>query len=586
MKTNSSGEPARAALSGPRVEGVKKDLQRQILVQIAAVTGGLAPDDYVKAWWEWYHNLASNPDRQRQLTRKALDQLLDTFLFSAVAASGYPLSPGHGEEGFTSATWSLWPFNTLARAYANWASWWRQALGEVGSSPDLARAAFAGRLLVESVSPANFLPTNPELLGRTMAESGRNLLRGLRYWLQDLRYLVEGGRDPGAGEFVIGGNLATTPGKVVFRNHLIELIQYAPQTRAVHAEPVLIVPAWIMKYYILDLSRQNSLVRYLVENGHTVFIISWKNPGAVDRDLGWADYLRLGFLDALSAVNRIIPDSKVHAAGYCIGGTLLASAAALLASKGDERLATVSLLASLVDFSEPGELSVFISPSQVALLEALMHTSGVLEGSRMRAAFTLLRSRELLWQPAVRTYLAGERTQFSDLMAWNADGTRMPWRMHSEYLERLYLRNALARGELTVAGESVDLEALRAPMFVVGTESDHVAPWRSVYRVRNLTRSPDYTFVLTNAGHNGGIVSGLQHPRRKHRVLTLSGKKEVPPPEEWFHATKSVPGSWWPVWQKWLRARSDRTLRPARNVPEVTDEAGPLPDAPGSYVHR
>jgi polyhydroxyalkanoate synthase len=561
---------------------IQKDLNRSLLAQIAAVTGGLAPDDYLNAWWEWYLNLATHPDRQQTLFRSALEKLCDTWLFFALASSGRPLPPGRPELGFTAQAWNLWPYNTMARAYANWAHWWREALAAAGSSPNLKRAGFAGQLLIDAASPLNFLPTNPELLQKTIADSGRNLVRGARYWLEDLRAAVTGQRTRVSRRYVVGKDVAVTPGKVVFRNRLIELLQYAPRTQSVHAEPVLIMPAWIMKYYILDLAPERSLVRYLVEQGHTVFMISWKNPGAADRDLGLDDYLQLGFLDALAAVTRIVPNTKVHAAGYCIGGTLLAIGAALLAGRGDTRLATVSLLASLVDFSEPGELSVFISPSQVALLEALMHRSGVLESERMSAAFALLRSRDLLWKPAVQTYFAGERPKLTDLMAWNADGTRMPWRMHSEYLELLYLRNSLARGELIICGQRIDLAAIRSPMFVVGTEADHVTPWRSVYRVRNLTSSTDYTFLLTTAGHNGGIVSGPTHPKRKYRVLELMNDAKSPVPDEWLRTTPTSQGSWWPVWQKWLHAHSAPTLRPAR----IVDAAADLPDAPGCYVRE
>ncbi len=357
-------------------------------------------------------------------------------------------------------------------------------------------------------------------------------------------------------------------------------MQYAPQTPTVYAEPVLLTPAWIMKYYILDLSPRNSLVRYLVEKGHTVFVISWKNPTAADRDLALQDYVQLGFLDALTEVTRIIPDRKVHAVGYCIGGTLLTIAAALLAARGKFTLASLNLLAVLVDFSEPGELSAFISPGHLALLEALMHHKGVLESDRMAAAFTLLRSQDLLWTPAVATYVRGERPKITDLMAWNADGTRMPWRMHSEYLERLYLKNELARGQLTMGGERIDLSTLRAPMFVVGTETDHVTPWRSVYRTRGLTRSSDFTFVLTSGGHNAGIVSGPEHPRRRYRLLTWKNEEAVTlAPDDWLATTPVQASSWWGAWQRWLAQHSDAERQPARPVTGTED-------APGQYVHE
>ncbi|HUL19314.1 MAG TPA: alpha/beta fold hydrolase, partial [Steroidobacteraceae bacterium] len=493
---------------------LRAHVERNLRAQLAALTGGLAPDDYARAWWEWYLNVATHPPRQAELARSAYERMLDSWHFATQAASGQPLPPGHEDKGFGDPAWNVWPFNVYARAYNNWASWWHQALMHHGSTDHgLTRASFAGRLLIDAASPANFLQTNPELLKKTVAESGHNLIRGLKHWVEDVQRMAGGGgRAPANEQFTVGKDVAVTPGRVVYRNRLIELLQYSPQTPHVYAEPVLITPAWIMKYYILDLSPKNSLVRYLVEKGHTVFMISWKNPDAADRDLGLEDYVRLGFLDALAEVRRIVPDHKVHAVGYCIGGTLLAIAAALLAARRDHSLASVSLFAAQADFSEPGELSVFITPSQIAMLEAMMNKTGVLESERMGGAFALLRSRDLMWGPAVEQYVKGERPKVNDLMAWNADGTRMPCRMHSEYLERLYLKNELASGDFTLGGEPVDLRKLHLPMFVVGTETDHVAPWHSVYKLRGLTRSTDYTFLLTSGGHNAGIVSGPVHP--------------------------------------------------------------------------
>ena len=569
----------------------KAQVERHLRAQLAALTGGLAPEDYLNAWWDWYLGVATEPKRQAQLAHSAYEKILDSWQFFARAAGGAPLPPGGGDLGFSDAAWNVWPFNVYARAYANWVSWWQQAL-ELAPAPDspdpqAARRSFAGRLLLEAASPANFLHTNPELLNKTAAESGQNLIRGLKHWLEDAQRVVAGGgRAPGTEQFVVGKDVAVTPGKVVFRNRLIELLQYAPQTAAVYAEPILITPAWIMKYYILDLSPRNSLVRYLVEQGHTVFMISWKNPDAGDREFSIDDYVQFGFLDALAAVRRLVPHRQVHAVGYCIGGTLLAMAAAALAADDDRSLATMTLLAAQTDFSEPGELSVFITPGQIGMLEAMMHKSGVLESERMSAAFALLRSRDLMWTPAVDQYMRGERPQLNDLMAWNADGTRMPWRMHSEYLERLYLRNELAAGTFTVQGERVNLAAVRLPMFVVGTETDHVAPWRSAYKVRGLTRSCDYTFLLTSGGHNAGIVSGPVHPRRRHRVLTWKDPATTLSPEEWLKSAPRHEGSWWPAWQRWLVEHSAAQQEPARAPATYVAEGAAAPeDAPGSYVH-
>ncbi len=581
--SKTSADPRIAGDSAQPSADARREAERALRAQLAALSGGLAPEDYAQAWWQWYLNLAAHPDRQQALARSAYEKLLDGWQFAARAASGEPLTPGHEGHGFGHPAWNLWPFNVYARAYGNWAAWWQQALEPApgGTTAALDRARFAGRTLLEAASPANYLHTNPELLERTAAESGRNLVRGLKNFLEDAERAVRGGRAPGTEQFEVGRDVAVTPGKVVFANRLIELIQYAPQTETVHATPVLITPAWIMKYYILDLSPRNSLVRYLVEQGFTVFMISWKNPVAADRELGMDDYVQLGFLDALAELRRRIPGEAVHAVGYCIGGTLLSIAAAALAARGDAALASVSLFAAQTDFAEPGELSVFITPSQIAMLEAMMHKSGVLESERMGGAFALLRSRDLLWTPAVQQYLKGERAGMNDLMAWNADGTRMPWRMHSEYLERLYLNNELAAGTFTVQGARIDLAALTLPMFVVGTETDHVAPWRSVYKVRALTRSTDYTFLLTSGGHNAGIVSGPAHPKRRHRMLTWHNARDALAPQAWLELAPLHAGSWWPAWATWLAAHSGGRRVPARSFGA---DAAALPDAPGSYV--
>ncbi len=583
MTSHSNKKSGTSSAPGPEA---KANVERNLRAQLAALTGGLAPDDYARAWWEWYLNVATHPPRQADLARSAYEKMLDSWQFAAQAASGEPLSPAHAgsdSKEFADPAWNVWPFNVYARAYNNWASWWHQALTHQGSTDHgLSRASFAGRLLIDAASPANFLQTNPELLKKTVAESGQNLIRGLKHWVEDVERMASGrGRSPTAEQFEVGKDVAITPGKVVFRNRLIELLQYSPQTPKVYAEPVLITPAWIMKYYILDLSPRNSLVRYLVEKGHTVFMISWKNPDAADRDLGLQDYVQLGFLDALAEVRRIIPEQKVHAVGYCIGGTLLTIAAALLAARADHSLASVSLFAAQADFSEPGELSVFITPSQIAMLEAMMSKTGVLESERMGGAFALLRSRDLMWGPAVAQYVRGERPQLNDLMAWNADGTRMPCRMHSEYLERLYLKNELATGDFSLDGTPVELKKIRLPMFVVGTETDHVAPWHSVYKLRGLTRSSDYTFLLTSGGHNAGIVSGPVNPKRRHRLLTWSDATTALTAEQWHKRAPLHEGSWWPAWEHWLATHSAVEQLPAR---VVTEPAGALGDAPGSYV--
>jgi polyhydroxyalkanoate synthase len=424
---------------------------------------------------------------------------------------------------------------------------------------------FAVRMLLDASAPSNYLGANPELLALTQSEKGQNLVRGVKNWLEDIKNTLDGAAPTGTNEFEVGRTVAITPGKVIFRNELIELIQYSPATKTTHAEPLLIVPAWIMKYYILDLSPRNSLVKFLVDQGHTVFMVSWKNPSPSDRDVSMEDYVTKGFRAALDAVTSVVPNRKVHSVGYCIGGTLLSIGAALLAHERDERLASITLFAAQADFSEPGELAYFINANQLAMLEATMYKKGVLESAQMGGAFALLRSRDLVWQPIINNYLKGQRDTMIDLMAWNADGTRMPYRMHTEYLNRLYLNNELATNKFSLNGQLITLSDISVPMFVVGTETDHVAPWTSVYKIGNLVRSDDYSFLLTSGGHNAGIIAGPVHPKRHFRLKTTGLNAAHIGTEQWLQTTEKQQGSWWPVWQHWLAAHSSGQTKPPHN---------------------
>jgi polyhydroxyalkanoate synthase len=569
-----------------------RDFDREFRAQVAQMTAGLAPTAIGTAWADWAAHLTLSPAKQRELLQQATERMQDTWAFALRALAGQPAPPTEGLDGeadrrFGAPEWSQYPFNVLARAYQNAVALTRDAVADVEGVSEYhdMLLQFASRMLLESASPANFLATNPELLAQTAAERGQNLVRGLENFGEDLLRTLKNEPPVGAEEFKVGETVAATPGKVVFRNELMELIQYEPATRDVHAEPVLIVPAWIMKYYILDLSPRNSMIRYLVGQGHTVFAMSWKNPVKADREIGMDDYLAKGFVAALDAVTAIVPGRKVHAVGYCIGGTLLAIGAAAMARDGDDRLASVTLFAAQTDFTEPGELAFFINPSQLAMLEASMHRKGVLESRQMGGAFALLRARDLIWQPIVTNYLKGKREPMIDLMAWNADGTRMPWRMHSEYLYRLFLDNELATNRFPVGGRLVRLSDIRVPMFVVGTEADHVAPWKSVYKIDNLVRSDDFTFLLTAGGHNAGIVCGPVHPKRHYRIKTRRLADSHLAPEEWVEAATKHEGSWWPALQKWLAAHSTGKAKPPA-MGAARKGYAVLEDAPGQYVRQ
>jgi len=569
-----------------------QDIDRDFRAQVAQMTAGLAPTAFTTAWSDWVSHLALSPSKQREVQRNAMVRAGDTWMFALRALAGTPTSPAEGLDGdadrrFAAEPWNQFPFNVFARAYQNNVALMNEAVRGVSgvSEYHTQLLEFAARMLADSTSPSNFLASNPELLALTQEEQGQNLARGFKNLIEDLGRTLKGGAPAGTEEFEVGKNVAVTPGKVVFRNELIELIQYEPTTPSVHAEPVLVVPAWIMKYYILDLSPRNSMVKYLVDQGHTVFMMSWKNPDEKDRDLGMDDYLEKGFVAALDAVCTIVPKRKVHAVGYCIGGTLLAIGAAALARSKDERLASITMFAAQTDFSEPGELAFFVNPSQLAMLEATMHKKGVLESRQMGGAFAMLRARDLLWQPIVSQYLKGQRDRMIDLMAWNADGTRMPWRMHSEYLYRLYLDNELATNRFPVGGKTVRLSDIGVPMFVVGTEADHVAPWKSVYKVDNLVRSDDLTFLLTAGGHNAGIVAGPVHPKRHYRMRTRRLADPHLAPDDWIEAAPKSDGSWWPAWQQWLAAHSSTKVKPPA-IGAAGKGYPAIDEAPGRYVRQ
>jgi polyhydroxyalkanoate synthase subunit PhaC len=554
----------------------------------AQFTAGLSPLTLISAYMNWAAHLAFSPGKRLQLADKAArkwSRLANHALRQALKDDAEPcIEPLPQDHRFGDPAWRQPPFSLIYQSFLLIQQWWHNATTGLRGVPvqDQDIVAFATRQALDVVAPSNFLVTNPLVLERTLREAGMNLVRGWQNLLEDWDTAVGRRPPPGADHFRVGQAVAITPGKVVYRNRLIELIQYAPATESVHPEPVLIVPAWIMKYYILDLSPQNSLVRYLVEQGYTVFIISWKNPGPEDRDLTLEDYRTLGIMGALDAVGAIVPNAKVHATGYCLGGTLLAIAAATLARDGDNRLATTTFFAAQTDFTEAGELMLFINESQIAFLEDAMWVQGFLSTTQMAGAFQLLRSNDLIWSRMISDYLMGERQPMIDLMAWNADATRMPYRMHSEYLRRLFLENALAEGKYETDGRVIALSELQGPAFVVATERDHVSPWRSVYKL-NLLSNAEMTFVLTSGGHNAGVVSEPGHPGRSYRISTKPRNGNYVGPDLWLARSMHKQGSWWPEWIAWLTAHSNAPVGPP-SLGLSTGKYAAITDAPGEYV--
>jgi polyhydroxyalkanoate synthase len=554
------------------------DLDRRLHVWQSRFTGGTSPTTVGLAVLDWAVHAANSPFQTAALGRTAITQWLR--LGSALLGGEQAIAPGPGDRRFANPAWSRRPYDLLTQAVLLGEEWCDGAVRAApGVGPENERiVAFTIRQWLDLISPSNVPWLNPEVIKATRASKGGNLLTGVGNFLRD--QAAAHGVAPPAEGFVVGEDVAATPGKVVFRNALIELIQYAPSTPEVGGEPVLFVPAWIMKYYILDLSPGNSMVRWLVGQGHTVFMISWRNPGKAMADTSLDDYRTEGVMAAIDAVNGICGEAKIHAAGYCLGGSLLTIAAAAMARDGDKRLASLSLFAAQVDFTEAGELQLFITEDQLAFLNDIMRTQGFLDSAQMGGAFQMLQSNDLVWSHAIHDYLLGEHPAPFDLMAWNADGTRLPARMHIEYLRRLFLDNDLAEGRFPVAGRPLELGDIKQPMFVVGTEKDHIAPWRSVFKLHQFNDG-ELSFVLTSGGHNAGVVSEPGHPHRHFRIRVREAGARTLGPDEWQGDTAAQDGSWWLAWAAWLARRTSGQIDPpSMGAPGST----PLCDAPGVYV--
>ncbi len=565
-----------------------QEVDRAVRAGIARLTGGLAPTALAGAFLDWAVHLAASPGKQLNLMAQAMTAAVDDAIFAGRCARDAASDPcgcalPH-DNRFRAPEWQRFPFNTFVHTFLSVERWWEAATtGVRGASTQHENVmTFVARQVLDTAAPSNFLLTNPAALERTGAECGMNLLRGFSNLLEDVRRAATGAGPAGTEAFAVGKSVATAPGKIVHRTALAEIIQYEPTTERVRPEPIVIVPAWIMKYYILDLSPGNSLVRFLTEQGFTVFMISWKNPGVEDRDVGFDDYRKQGVLPAIAAATAITGARRVHAVGYCLGGTLLAIAAAAMAREHDDRLASLSFLAAQVDFSEAGELMLFINESQVAFLEDMMWARGYLDARQMAGAFQLLRSNDLIWSRVVRDYLMGERSTPIDIMAWNADATRMPYRMHSEYLRSLFLDNDLAEGRFLVDDRPITVHDIRVPVFAVGTERDHVAPWRSVFKFHFLADA-EIAFVLTNGGHNAGILSEPGHEQRHFRIGLHRHGEHYVDPDSWLAANPYREGSWWPAWSAWLAQRSGTPVA-APSLGREHGEFAPLEEAPGGYV--
>jgi polyhydroxyalkanoate synthase len=546
---------------------------------MARLTGGLSPNALALAYLDWATHLAATPRKQVELLNEAIRSAarLGNFASPQAARTETDLQ----DECFSASAWAKWPFSFMAQAFHLQQQWWQTATTGVPgvSAKHEELVAFMAREFLDAAAPSNFPLTNPEIFWRTFQTGGRNLVQAFEKFVADSQRAAEGLPLTGIENFAAGQTVAVTPGNVVFRNELIELIQYTPMASAVRPEPVLLVPSWLRKYYIFDLSPQNSLVKFLIEQGFTVFMISWKNPRQEDRDLGLEDYRTLGVTEALDAIGAIAPYQKVHAAGHGLGGTLLSIATAAMARDHDERLATLTLLAAQTDFAEAGELSRFVDESQVAFAEDLMRKHGFLDPRQMADVCDMLEAKDQVVSRAVRQYLVEEQATMTDLSAWNADAMRVPFRLHSDCLRKLFLGNDFALGHLSAAGQPVRLCDIRVPVFAVGSERDHIAPWRSTYEIAQRVNG-QVTYLLTSGGHTSTVLSKPDYPDGYR--IGPANPSDVGP-ERFLAEAQQKTGPWWPDWVAWLSSYSGPVnILQAMGAPQ---SGYPVLDAaPGTYV--
>ncbi len=476
-------------------------------------------------------------------------------------------------------------YDYLRQHYLMTSSWMQDAVDRLDDDLDphtQEKLHFYTRQWLNAMAPSNFLITNPEVLKAALESNGETILRGF----QNLKEDIERGKGRLAisttdnKAFKVGENIAATPGKVVYQNNLMQLLQYTPQTEQVYETPLLLIPAWINKFYIFDMQQKNSFVRWLVEQGYTVFVISWVNPDARHKRKTFEHYMQEGLLQALNVVREITGSKDAHCVGYCLGGTLLATTLAYLQACGEANsVKSATYLTTMIDFSEPGELGVFIDEEQISALEQKMEKKGYLDGSDMATTFSLLRPNNMIWSFVVNNYLMGKEPFPFDLLYWNSDSTRMPAAMHSYYLRNMYQKNRLAEGALKLAGKAIDLTMIKTPSYLLSTCEDHIAPWKSTFAATRLYGG-DTTFVLAGSGHVAGVIN--PPVKQKYGYWTGDSPKGKDP-ELWLRNAKQHPGSWWEHWHQWAQKRTDKKQVTAR-VPGSIKAYPALADAPGSYV--
>jgi polyhydroxyalkanoate synthase len=568
------GGRALAAYLKPREEGRASNDLAEEMTEVFKTLG------HVAEYW------LADPQRAVELQTRLGRAYLDLWASSVKRLTGEETAPvaepAANDKRFSDPEWSSNQFyDFLKQAYLLSTQWANRLVSDAATLDPHTRqkAEFYVRQITNALSPSNFVLTNPELLRETLTSNADNLVRGMRMLAEDIE--TGGGdlkiRQSDSSMFAVGRNLATTPGKVIFQNELMQLIQYAPSTAAALKRPLLIVPPWINKFYVLDLTAEKSFIKWCVDQGLTVFCISWVNPDAGLAQKSFEDYVRQGPLAALDAIKQATGEEEVHTVGYCVGGTLLAVTLAALAAWGDKRIVSATLFAAQVDFTNAGDLKVFVDEEQVAAVERRMAERGFLEGKSMATVFNILRSNDLLWPYVINNYLKGKAPFPFDLLYWNSDATRLPAANHSFYLRNCYLDNKLAKGEVTIADTPIDLKAIKIPIYNLATREDHIAPAKSVLLGSTLFGGK-VKYVLAGSGHIAGVVNPPDKNKYQYWTGPLRRDADV---DAWLAKATEHPGSWWPDWLAWLK-RQDPTEAPAR-VPGA-GKLKPIEDAPGSYV--
>ena len=589
--TSSSSEfdPGKLADTVAAVSNQCHDIFQDFLNQQGtADSASLDPLGLGQAYLDFTASMMKNPEKLVEAQMQAWNAYANLWLGTANRVLGKdsdPVAvPEKGDRRFKHEAWEDNPFfDFIKQSYLVTANAIQNVVADAEGmdEKDARKLQFYTQQFIDTFSPSNFAMTNPQVLEATIESNGENLVKGLQNFCEDFD------KDKGQlrirmtdqDAFELGKNVATTPGKVVFQNDMLQLIQYTPLTEEVNKTPLLIIPPWINKYYILDLQEKNSLIRYQLEQGHTVFVVSWVNPDESLRDKDFENYVMEGALAAIDAIEQATGESEINAIGYCIGGTLLAATLAYMEQKQDNRVKSATFYVTLMDFSEPGDLGVFIDEQQVSGLEQEMNERGYLDGSQMATTFNMLRSNDLIWSFYVNNYLLGKEPFPFDLLYWNSDSTRMPAKMHSTYLRTMYLENRFREpGGMSIDGVDIDLRDIKVPTYFISTEEDHIAPWKSTYLGAQLMAGP-VRFVLGKSGHIAGIVN----PPAANKYGFYTGGKPDSPAEEWLASTEQHEGSWWLDWDKWVKQYTGEKVaarQPGDGALKVIE------DAPGSYVKQ